>query len=161
MISTFRPNVPAYNVDMDLAKVETLGIPVTDAYNTLQTFLGGLYVNDFNAFGRTWQVVVQAEPEFRSQPADINRFYVRNSDGNMVPLGTLSTVRATAGPDVIYRYNRYRAIQILGGPAPGYSSGEASDAMEQAGRFGAARPATATSGPAPPISRRKPRGTKA
>ncbi|MGD0199129.1 MAG: multidrug efflux RND transporter permease subunit [Bryobacteraceae bacterium] len=130
VVSTFRPNVPAYRVDMDLAKVETLGIPVTDAYNTLQTFLGGLYVNDFNAFGRTWQVVMQAEPEFRSQPADISRFYVRTGDGDMVPLGTLSTVRATAGPDVVYRYNRFRAVQMLGGPAPGYSSDQASDAME-------------------------------
>ncbi|MBZ5580177.1 MAG: multidrug efflux RND transporter permease subunit [Acidobacteriia bacterium] len=131
VISTFRPDVPAYKVDMDLAKVQTLGIPVTDAYNTLQTFLGGLYVNDFNVFGRTWQVLVQAEPQFRSQPDDMNRFYLRNSDGNMVPLATLSTVKATAGPDVIYRYNRFRAIQVLGGPAPGYSSGQASDAMEQ------------------------------
>ena len=131
VISTFRPNVPAYKVDVDLAKVQTLGIPVTDTYNALQTFLGGLYVNDFNAFGRTWQVMLQAEPEFRSQPADINRFYVRNGEGNMVPLGTLATVEATAGPDVVYRYNRYRAIQMLGGPAAGYSSGQAVDAMEQ------------------------------
>ena len=131
LVSTFRPNVPAYSVDMNLDKIQTLGIPVTDAYNTLQTFLGGLYVNDFNVFGRTWQVLVQAEPQFRSQPADINRFYVRNGDGNMVPLGTLSSVKATAGPDVIYRYNRFRAIQMLGGPAPGFSSGEASNAMEQ------------------------------
>jgi multidrug efflux pump len=130
VINTFRANVPAYKVDTDLAKVQTLGIPVTDAFNTLQTFLGGLYVNDFNAFGRTWQVLVQAQPEFRSQPADVNRFYVRNTEGNMVPLGTLASVTATAGPEVIYRYNRYRAIQILGGPAPGYSSGQASDAME-------------------------------
>jgi hydrophobe/amphiphile efflux-1 (HAE1) family protein len=129
--STFRANVPSYSIDVDLAKVQTLGIPVTATYDALQTFLGGLYVNDFNTFGRTWQVVVQAEPEFRSQPGDINRFYVRNSDGDMVPLGTVSTVKATSGPDVLYRYNRYRAIQILGGPAPGYSSGQASHAMEE------------------------------
>ncbi len=131
MINTFRANVPAYNVDVDLDKVQTLGIPVTDAYNTLQTFLGGLYVNDFNAFGHTWQVLVQAEPEFRGKPDDINRFYVRTAAGDMVPLGTLATVTATAGPDVVYRYNRFRAIQMLGGPARGYSSGEASDAMEE------------------------------
>jgi multidrug efflux pump subunit AcrB len=111
--------------------VQTLGIPITATYEALQTFLGGLYVNDFNTFGRTWQVVVQAEPEFRREPGDINRFYVRNNDGNMVPLGTFATVHATAGPDVMYRYNRYRAIQILGGPAPGYSSGQASEAMEE------------------------------
>ena len=132
VISTFRSTVPAYKVDVDLDKVQTLGIPVADAYNTLQTFLGGLYVNDFNVFGRTWQVVVQAEPGFRSQPADINRFYARNAGGDMVPMGTLCSVRATAGPDVIYRYNRFRAIQILGGPATGFSSGEAANAMEQA-----------------------------
>jgi hydrophobe/amphiphile efflux-1 (HAE1) family protein len=130
VVNTFRSNVPAYKIDVDLDKVQTMGISVTDAYNTLQTFLGGLYVNDFNIFGRTWQVLVQAEPEFRSQPRDIDRFYVRTGEGNMVPLSTLSTVSATAGPDVIYRYNRYRAVQLLGGPAPGYSSGQASSVME-------------------------------
>ena len=130
VVNTFRSNVPGYKVDVDLDKVQALGIPVTDAYNTLQTFLGGLYVNDFNVFGRTWQVLVQAEPEFRSGPQDVNRFYVRTGDGNMVPMGTLSTVGATAGPDVIYRYNRFRAVQLLGGPAPGYSSGQAVGAME-------------------------------
>jgi hydrophobe/amphiphile efflux-1 (HAE1) family protein len=131
LISTFRPNVPAYDVDVDLDKMQTLGIPVADTYNTLQTFLGGLYVNDFNAFGRTWQVLVQAEQEFRANPEDINRFYARTAGGDMVPLGTLATVKPTAGPDVVYRYNRFRAIQMLGGPAPGYSSGQATQAMEE------------------------------
>jgi multidrug efflux pump subunit AcrB len=131
ILSTFRPDVPQYKVDVDLAKVRTLGVPVADAYDTLQTFLGGLYVNDFNSFGHTWQVLVQAEPEFRTGPADVNRFYVRNSDGSMVPLGTLATVEPTTGPDVIYRYNRFRSVQLLGTPAPGHSSGQASDAMEQ------------------------------
>ncbi len=131
VINTFRPNVPAYKVDVDLAKVQTMGIPVTEAYNTLQTFLGGLYVNDFNAFGRTWQVLVQAEPEFRKQPSDIGRFWVRNGAGDMVPLSTLSSVTPTAGPEVVYRYNRYRAVQLLGGPSPGASSGQAVGAMEQ------------------------------
>ncbi len=131
LLNTFRPNVPAYKVNVDLDKVQTLGVPVGDTYSTLQTFLGGLYVNDFNAFGRTWQVLVQAEPEFRGTPRDINRFYVRNRAGEMVPVGTLATVEPTAGPDVIYRYNRYRAVQLLGGPAPGYSSGQAISAMEE------------------------------
>jgi len=131
IISTFRPDVPQYKVDMDIAKVQTLGIPVGDAYNALQTFLGGLYVNDFNAFGHTWQVLVEAEPEFRTGPKDVNRFYARTNDGAMVPLGTLTKVRATSGPDVVYRYNRFRAIQMLGNPAPGYASGEATDAMEK------------------------------
>src|SRR5947208_9892209 len=112
-------------------ELQTLGVPVTDAYNALQTCLGGLYVNDFNQFGHTWQVLLQAEPEFRRQPSDIGRFYVRNSQNNMVPLSTLATIEPAGGPDVIYRYNRFRAIQILGGPAPGYSTGQAAAAMEQ------------------------------
>ena len=131
ILSTFRPDVPQFKVDVDLAKVETLGVPVSDVYNALQTFLGGLYANDFNSFGHTWQVLVQAEPEFRTGPTDVNRFYVRTRGGDMVPLGTLATVRPTTGPDVIYRYNRFRAVQLLGAPAAGRSSGEASDAMER------------------------------
>jgi multidrug efflux pump len=131
VISTFRANVPAYSVKMDNEKLETLGVPVTDAYNTLQTFVGGMYVNDFNVFGRTWQVLVQAEPEFRARPSDIDRFYVRSGNGNMVPLGTIATIAPTTGPDVVYRYNRFRAIQLLGGPAPNYSSGSAISAMEE------------------------------
>lgn len=131
VISTFRAAVPAYSVNLDNAKLQTMGVPVTDAYNTLQTLVGGLYVNDFNAFGRTWQVLVQAEPHFRARPTDIDRFYVRSTDGNMVPLGTVASLEPTTGPDVVYRYNRFRAVQLLGGPAPGYSSGNAVAAMEQ------------------------------
>ena len=134
VISTFRPAVPTYAVSMNTDKLQTLGVPLTDAYNTLQTFLGGLYVNDFNLFGRVWQVLVQAEPQYRSQPSDIQRFFVRNSQGEMVPMSTLTVVEPSTGPDVIYRYNRFRAIQILGGPAPGYSSGEAAEAMQQIAR---------------------------
>jgi hydrophobe/amphiphile efflux-1 (HAE1) family protein len=131
VISTFRASVPSYSIDMNMDKLQTIGVPVSDAYNTLQTFLGGLYVNDFNQFGHTWQVLLQAEPEFRNQPADIGRYYVRNSNNDMVPLSTLTSIAPTGGPDVVYRYNRFRTIQILGGPAPGYSSGQATAAMEQ------------------------------
>jgi multidrug efflux pump len=131
IVNTFRPSVPAYKVDLDVDKLQTLGIPVTDAYNALQTFLGGLYVNDFNRFSHTWQVLVQAEPEFRDRPSDIDRFYVRSADGNMVPLGTLASVSPTTAPDTVFRYNRFRAIQILGGPPPGVSTGQAIDAMEK------------------------------
>ena len=131
VISTFRASVPAYNVNMDVAKLATLGVPVTDAYNALQTYLGGLYVNDFNVFGRTWQVLVQAEPRFRGRPGDLDRYYVRTGGGDMAPLGTFASVTPTTGPDVVYRYNRFRAIQILGGPASGYSSGAAVAAMEE------------------------------
>jgi hydrophobe/amphiphile efflux-1 (HAE1) family protein len=131
IISTFRATVPAYSVNVDTDKLQTLGVPVSDAYNALQTFLGGLYINDFNRFSHTWQVLVQAEPEFRANPSDINHFYVRTTNGDMVPLGTVFSVQPTTGPDVVYRYNRFRAIQILGGPAPGVSSGRAVDVMEK------------------------------
>ena len=106
------------DVDLDTDKAQTLGIPVTDVYNALQTFLGGFYVNDFNRFSHTWRVLMQAEPEFRNQPADINRFYVRSAGGDMVPLGTLVSIKPITGPEVVFRYNRFRAIQILGAPAP-------------------------------------------
>lgn len=134
VISTFRGNVPAYNINMDLDKLQTLGIPVSDAYNTLESYLGGLYVNDFNVFGHTWQVLVQAEPQFRARPSDIDRFFVRTADGNMVPLGTLASITPAVGPDVVYRYNRFRAIQILGGPSQGSSTGTAVDVMEKVAR---------------------------
>jgi hydrophobe/amphiphile efflux-1 (HAE1) family protein len=131
VISTFRASVPTYTIDMDTDKLQTMGIGVTDAYNTLQTFLGGLYVNDFNQFGHTWQVLLQAEQNFRQEPGDIGRFYVRSAHGDMIPMSTLARIEPSGGPDVIYRYNRFRAIQILGGPAPGYSTGQASKAMEE------------------------------
>jgi hydrophobe/amphiphile efflux-1 (HAE1) family protein len=129
--SSFRVSVPQYRVDLDNDKAQALGIPVTDIFNSLQTFLGGLYVNDFNRFGRTWKVMMQAEPDFRDRPDDINRFYVRTSSGDMVPLSTLVTASRMSGPEVIYRYNRYRVAKVIGQNAPGYSSGEAASAMEQ------------------------------
>jgi hydrophobe/amphiphile efflux-1 (HAE1) family protein len=132
--TSFRTTVPQFMVDVNLEKVQTLGIPVTDVYNALQTFLGGLYVNDFNRFGRTWRVLMQAEPEYRDRPDDINRFYVRTGGGDMVPLSTLATVKPVSGPEVIYRYNRFRTAKIIGQAAPGRSSGEAADAMEAVAR---------------------------
>ncbi|HEY3936677.1 MAG TPA: multidrug efflux RND transporter permease subunit [Bryobacteraceae bacterium] len=131
VISTFRDSSPQYRVDVDRDKAETLGIPITDVYNALQTFLGGLYVNDFNRFGRTWRVYLEAEQQFRRQPSDINRFYVRTTQGDMVPLSTLVKITPVVGPEVIYRYNRYRAVKILGSAAPGYSSGQAAAVMEE------------------------------
>jgi multidrug efflux pump subunit AcrB len=108
-----------------------LGIPVPDVYQSLQTFLGGLYVNDFNRFGRTWRVYLQAEPKFRREPSDINRFFVRTNQGDMVPLSTLAKTTRVVGPEVIYRYNRFRAVKIMGSAAPGYSSGQAANVMDQ------------------------------
>ncbi|HXF27961.1 MAG TPA: multidrug efflux RND transporter permease subunit [Bryobacteraceae bacterium] len=129
--STFRVGVPQYKVNLDIAKAQTLGIPVTDVYNSLQTFLGGLYVNDFNRFGRTWKVLVEAEPQFRNRPDDINRFYVRASNGSMIPLSTLVNVQPSTGPEVVYRYNRNRTVELIGSNAPGYSSGQTVTAMEE------------------------------
>jgi hydrophobe/amphiphile efflux-1 (HAE1) family protein len=129
-----RTTVPQFRVDLDTDKAQTLGVPVTDVYSALQTFLGGLYVNDFNRFGRTWRVLMQAEPQFRARPDDINQFHVRGRDGDMIPLSTLVHVRATSGPEVVYRYNRFRAAQITGTNAPGYSSGQAAAAIAQVAR---------------------------
>ena len=129
-----RTTVPQFRVDLDTDKAQTLGVPVTDVYSTLQTFLGGLYVNDFNRFGRTWRVLMQAEPQFRVRPDDINQFHVRGRDGDMIPLSTLVNVRRDSGPEVIYRYNRFRAAQLTGTNAPGYSSGQAAAALQQVAR---------------------------
>ena len=131
VFSTFRDTVPQFRVDVDRDRAEMLGVPIPDVYQALQTFLGGLYVNDFNRFGRTWRVYLQAEPEFRLEPSDINRFFVRTGQGDMVPLGTLAKTTRFVGPEVIYRYNRFRAVKIMGSAAPGYSSGQAAAVMEQ------------------------------
>lgn len=134
VIGGFRNSIPQFRVDLDNEKTQSLGIPVTNVYDALQTFLGGLYVNDFNRFGRTWRVLLQAEPVFRDHPDDIARFYVRTPGGDMVPLSTLVRVKPVSGPEVIYRYNRFRTAKIIGGPAPGYSSGQAASAMEAVAR---------------------------
>jgi hydrophobe/amphiphile efflux-1 (HAE1) family protein len=129
--SSFRASVPQFQVDLNTDKAQTMGVPVTDVYNALETFLGGLYVNDFNRFGRTWRVLLQADPEYRNHPDDVDRYYVRTASGAMVPLSTLVTIKPMTGPEVIYRYNRFRTSKIVGQPALGYSSGQAAAAMEQ------------------------------
>jgi len=159
ILNTFRPDVPQYKVDVDLAKVQTLGIPVSDAYNALQTFLGGLYANDFNAFGHTWQVLIEAEPEFRAGPSGVNRFFVRSRAGDMVPLGTLATVRPTTGPDVIYRYNRFRAVQLLARRPRGTAAAKPPPPWSSCPPP-RCRLDTAMSGPAPPIRKKRRRATK-
>jgi multidrug efflux pump len=104
---------------------------LTDVFETMQVYLGSLYVNDFNRFGRTYQVIAQADADFRSKPEDIARLKTRNSAGEMVPLGSLVNVSETFGPDRVQRYNGYLAAEINGGPAPGYSSGQAQAAIER------------------------------
>ncbi len=132
--NTFRVAVPSYHVALDDEKAQTLGIPTTDVYDSLQTFLGGLYINDFNRFGRTWRVIMQADPEYRKNPDDVNRFYVRTASNDMVPLSTLVRMNPASGPDVVYRFNRYRAAELIGQTAPGFSSGQSAAAMEKIAR---------------------------
>jgi HAE1 family hydrophobic/amphiphilic exporter-1/multidrug efflux pump len=129
--TTFRADVPQIYLDIDRPKVITLGVPLPDVFTTLTTYLGGAYVNDFNLFGRTYRVLVQAEPQFRSDPQSISRFYVRGSRGEMVPLSTLTRQRMVKGPDLISRYNLHRNVEINGAASPGHSSGDAIAAMER------------------------------
>jgi HAE1 family hydrophobic/amphiphilic exporter-1 len=129
--SSFTATVPQVYVDVDRDKVLKQGVPLSEVYQTMQAFLGGLYVNQFNRFGRQWRVFLQAEPEERNDPRDIGKFYVRNNDNQMVPLSTLQSTRPMLGPQYTNRFNVYRAAQITGTAAPGYSSGQALDALEQ------------------------------
>jgi multidrug efflux pump len=132
--SPFSANVPQVFVDVDRDRVLKEGIALTDVYQTLQTFLGGLYVNQFNRFGRQWRVFLQAEGEERTRPDSIAQFYVRNNDGNMVPMSSLQSTRRIFGPQYTNRFNVYRAAQVTGAAAPGYSSGQALDALEEVAR---------------------------
>src|SRR5258705_9844879 len=130
----FRGSVPQLYADVDRDKVLKQGVAVADVYQTLQAFLGGLYVNQFNRFGRQWRVFLQAEAEGRPEPEDIGRFFVRNNDGDMLPLSTVVTSRREFGPEYTQRFNLFRAVQITGQPAPGYSSGQAMAALEDVAR---------------------------
>jgi len=130
LVTTFRPSVPQLYIDVDQDRVLKQGLQFADVYQTLQSFLGGAYVNQFNRFGRQWKVYLQAEPQYRNSSDQINNFYVRNSKGEMTPLGSLVTIRRVSGPEYTNRFNLYRSIQINGSPARGYSSGQAMAAME-------------------------------
>ena len=129
--TTFRPGVPQVFVDIDRAKVKLMEVPLGAVFDTMQANLGSAYVNDFNRFGRVYQVRVQAQPDYRAEVEDIRKLEVRNRAGKMVPLGTLATVRKTFGPQIINRYNMYPSASISGEPAPGFSTGEALNLMEQ------------------------------
>ena len=131
IFSSFQINVPQLFADLDRAKAEQLGVSVTDVFQTLQIYLGSLYVNDFNAFGRTYSVRVQADAKFRAQPEDIGQLKVRSASGQMIPLSALLKVDATTGPERTNRYNGFLAADINGGPAPGFSSGQAQAAIEK------------------------------
>jgi len=131
LFTSFRSNTPWLYLDIDRTQAKTMGVSISEIFNALQVYLGSLYVNDFNRFGRTWQVNVQADPAYRKQIEDIKQIKVRNERGTMVPLGSLTSVRATSGPVMIVRYNMYPSAPINGNPAPGVSSGEAIDQMTQ------------------------------
>ena len=128
--SKFNPRTPAYRLAVDREKAKKLGVPISDVTNALQTFLGGLNVNDFSRFGRTYKVTMQAEPEYRSDIQGIGLFHVRNGDNQMIPLSTLVTPMPTSAPTVLERYNLYRTAELGGNPGAGYSSGDAIAAME-------------------------------
>jgi len=134
LFTSFRPNVPQVLVDLDRTKAKALGVRIDDVFQTLQTFMGGLYVNDFDRFGRLFRVYAESEGDLRSRPEDVQRLWVRSERGEMVPLSTLVKLERIAGPRDIPHYNVYRAAKIQGQPAPGYSSGQALDRMEAIAR---------------------------
>ncbi len=131
VVTVFRPDVPQLYAEVNTDKVYKLGVDATEVYQTLQALLGSAYVNQFNRFGRIWKVFLQAEPEFRVKAEDIGSFYVRNKEQQMVPLSTLVSAEPSSGPAFTNRYNLFRSVEVLGNPAPGYSSGQAMAVVEQ------------------------------
>ena len=131
LIPTFLPNVPQVFVNVDRDKVIKQGIDLGQVYQTLQTFMGGFFVNYFNRFGRTWQVYIEAEGDYRTDAKNVGQFFVRNANGDPVPLDAISTIQNIAGPEFTLRYNEYRSAQINGSAAPGYSSYQAMNALEE------------------------------
>jgi hydrophobe/amphiphile efflux-1 (HAE1) family protein len=129
--TTFLPSVPQKFVQVDREKVLKQGVAINDVYQAIQTFMGGLFINYFNDFGRTWQVYVEAEAAYRSDLANLGQFYVRNNRGDMVPLTALTRFESRDGPEFTMRYNEYRSAQINGSAAPGYSSDQATAALEE------------------------------
>ena len=126
----WRPSVPQLSVDVDRDKAKALGVPLEELYGTLAATLGTYYVNDFNKFGRTWQVLMSAEPGYRNRPDDVGKVWVRSTKGEMVPLASLARVRYSSGPDSLDRFNNLPAVKIFGSAAPGVSSGEAIELVE-------------------------------
>jgi len=131
LTTTFVPYVPQRFVDVDREKVLKQGVPLNDVYRTIQAYMGGLFVNYFNRFGRQWQVYVEAEAPYRANADKLDEFYVRNQSGALIPLSTLTRFRSSPGPEFTLRYNLYRSAQINGSAAPGYSSNQATKALEE------------------------------
>src|SRR5260370_42477035 len=129
VFTPFTATNPSIYLDIDRAKAQALGLNISDIFTALQATLGGVYVNNFNLYGRTWQVNVQGEASNRADISDIWRIYVRNSAGEMVPIRSVASIKIVTGPQVITRYNNYRSITVNGTPAPGISSGTPLAAM--------------------------------
>jgi HAE1 family hydrophobic/amphiphilic exporter-1 len=132
LFSAFSTSTPQFNYNLDRNKAKLLGLALPDVFSTLQIYLGSLYVNDFNLFGRTFRVTLQAEKDARATASDLSKLYVRNGTGGMIPLNTLGDLRPIVGPETVTHYNNYPSALINGGAAPGYSSGQAVKAMERA-----------------------------
>ncbi|MCL5773025.1 MAG: multidrug efflux RND transporter permease subunit [Firmicutes bacterium] len=131
LFTGYRTTVPELGLSIDRDKARNMGIPINTIFNSLQVYLGGMPVNDFNIFDRSYKVMVQAEPEFRSGPESIGKLYVRSQEGDMIPMATLASVKDILGPTLIQRYNLYRTAEINGSSSAGYSSGQAMNTMEQ------------------------------
>ncbi len=131
VFSPFRANVPQLYVDVDREKAKMLDVPLDSVFDTLQVFLGSLFVNDVNLFGRTYRLTAQAEAEFRDEPEDIARLKTRNAAGDMVPLGSVAEIKTIAGPDRVVRYNLYPSAELQGNNSPGYSTGQSLATMER------------------------------
>ncbi|WP_337880554.1 multidrug efflux RND transporter permease subunit [Rheinheimera sp.] len=131
VFSSYQVNVPQLDLDVDRTKAKQQGVNLDEVFQTLQVYLGSTYVNDFNQFGRTYQVNIQADEQFRQNPEQIRQLKVRNNQGEMIPLGSFVTVKHVAGPDRVMHYNGYTTAEINGGPAPGFSTGEAQAAIEK------------------------------
>jgi HAE1 family hydrophobic/amphiphilic exporter-1 len=132
LFTSFSTSTPQLDYDLDRTKAKLLGLSLPDVFNTLQIYFGSLYVNDFNLLGRTFRVTLQADKDARAAASDLSRLYVRNASGGMVPLSTLGSLKPIVGPETVPHYNNYASALINGGPAPGYSSGQAIAAMERA-----------------------------
>jgi multidrug efflux pump subunit AcrB len=131
LFSTFRASVPQIYVNVDRVKAKKQNVRVTDVFQAMQVYLGGLYINDFNYLGRTWHVMAQADAPFRATVAQVAQLKTRNAAGQMVPLGAVSELKDIVGPDRIQRYDLYSSADIIGASAPGYSSGQAIAALEE------------------------------
>jgi HAE1 family hydrophobic/amphiphilic exporter-1 len=129
--TTFLPSVPQQFIKVDRDKVIKQGVAINDVYRTIQSFMGGLFVNYFNRFGRQWQVYIEAEGEYRTRQENVGQFYVRNSRGEMVPLSALTKFESSNGPEFTMRFNEYRAAQLNGSAAPGFSTYQATKALEE------------------------------